>query len=800
MQVVGRVALGALIVVSGLRAQAEDWAGFRGPDRAASAEAAKLFSGPAKPALVEAWSAPIGSGYSGATVLDGRVFTAFAAASGQDVVAAFDDRSGKELWRQPLDATYKGHDGSHDGPIATPAADARAVYALSPRGILAAFAAKDGAALWRVDLAALPGTEKPLYGHGSSPLLVGDCVVIHVGVKDKQSISCFERATGQVRWTAGRNEVGYQSPAIARFQGVEQVVAADAKTLYGLAPQDGRVLWEVTFEADQSAVGAASAVPLPVEGDRALLTHRGDSSALYQVKREGETWSASQVWVTKGLRGSYNRPVYVEGQFCGYAGALLACVRASDGEPLWRSRAPGDGFLTVVGGKLVVQTKLGALHVGAVSATGYEEISHLQAMPDHSWTAAAYAGGHLYARGMSRLVKVGLATASAPRTASVAVDELPLGPRFAAALAAIDKAADKALAVDSFLAAVSSYPLIEGDVVHFLYRGPGQDLGITGEMIGARQQRAMVQVAGTDLFYWSTRVLPLARLTYRFVKDFDENLPDPKNPRREGAAAAEMSWFAMPGWREPSHFAEIAQPQRGRLVRHEVEGAKTEGKRVVDVYLPAGYDASSTRYPVAYVHGGADALEQGQLVRALDNLVAAGRVKPLIAVFLTTQGPPQQAGAELLGDKKDAYADSVAEDVVRVVDATYRTRAERSARANVGAGGGGYAAAYATFKRGDVFGRLSTQSIFGITVHLDALLEKVRKTEAMPLATSLEWSRYDLRAVHEGWNMADNSKAVIEELGKRGVKPATREVVEGHSWGSWRNRADLVFGELFADL
>jgi hypothetical protein len=99
-----------------------------------------------------------------------------------------------------------------------------------------------------------------------------------------------------------------------------------------------------------------------------------------------------------------------------------------------------------------------------------------------------------------------------------------------------------------------------------------------------------------------------------------------------------------------------------------------------------------------------------------------------------------------------------------------------------------------------VFGRLSTQSIMGITVHLDALLEKLRKADPLPVVASLEWSQYDLRAVHEGWNMADNSKAVVEELGKRGVKPTTREVVEGHSWGSWRNRADLVFGELFADL
>jgi enterochelin esterase-like enzyme/outer membrane protein assembly factor BamB len=778
---------------------AQDWAGFRGPDAGARAEASRLFVGLERPALVERWSASLGSGYAGAAVHGGRVFTAFAAGS-EDVVAAFDERDGRELWRRTLDAAYKGHDGSHDGPIATPAADERAVFALSPRGVLLALAVRDGAPLWRVDLREIVGTEKPLYGHASSPLLAGPCVVLHHGIKDRQSISCFDRATGRVRWTAGRHEAAYQSPVLAELHGVAQVVAADGKALYGLAPEDGRVLWEAGFESDQSAVGAATAVPLVVEGDRVLVNHRGDSAALFQVGREGAAWKASLAWTSKGLRGSYNRPVYHDGHFYGYAGTLLTCVRATDGELLWRSRAPGDGFLTMVGGKLVVQTKLGAVHVGDVGSEGFREIARTQAMPDHSWTAVVYAGGHLYARGMSRLVKLGLTSAAMPERAALAVEALPLGPRFAAALAAVEQAQDKPAAVDALLAAAPALPWIEGDVVHFVYRGPGQDLGLVGEMIGARQQRAMTRVAGTDLFYWSTRVLPAARMTYRFVRDFDENLPDPRHERREKDGGGEWSWFAMPGWTEPGFFAAVDEAQRGRLVRHEVEGAKTEGRRVVDVWLPPGYDASESRYPVAYVHGGAEALEQGQLARALDGLAGGGRVRPLIVAFVSTLGTPQQAGAELLGDKRDAYADSVAEDVVALVDRTYRTRAERAARASVGAGRGGYAAAYAAFRRGDVFGRVSAQSLFGITVHVDALLGRLREAAALPAAAWLEWSRYDLRAEHEGWNVADNGKALAAELQRRGVPVRTREVVEGHSWGSWRNRADLVFGELFADL
>jgi hypothetical protein len=37
-----------------------------------------------------------------------------------DVIAAFDEQSGAELWRFAVEPTYRGHDGSHDGPMTTP--------------------------------------------------------------------------------------------------------------------------------------------------------------------------------------------------------------------------------------------------------------------------------------------------------------------------------------------------------------------------------------------------------------------------------------------------------------------------------------------------------------------------------------------------------------------------------------------------------------------------------------------------------------------------------------------------------
>jgi enterochelin esterase family protein len=487
--------------------------------------------------------------------------------------------------------------------------------------------------------------------------------------------------------------------------------------------------------------------------------------------------------------------VYHRGFFYGYAGAFLSCVDAGTGETKWRSRAPGDGFLSLADGRLVIQTKSGSVHVAEASPEGYRQLAELQAFPDdHSWTAPSVAGGRLFVRGMSKVSALKVVNAgSANATAGT---DLPLGPRLSSFLEEVGRAPDKAARVDAFLASIDTFPLIEGDVVEFLYRGPGGDIGIMGDLIGARAQRPMRHVEATDLFYWSGRARPKARLNYRFVKDLDENVADPRNPRREPGRGGDMSWFAMPGWQQPKFLAPAPEGHKGRIETSEVDSAVLKAKRRIDVYLPAGYDSAADRLPAVYVPGGKEALEEGKLADVLDNLVP-GAVPAMIVVFLHPLPPPPEGTPE---DEKQAEKESasLAQEIVPFVDGKYRTRAERGSRAVFGAGGGGLEALDAAFRQPGTFGRLSIQSAFMIDIHVNELKGLLEKAVPAPDAAFLEWSGvYDLRADHEGWNMAVYNRSVADFLKARGVPVAVREVDEGSSWGSWRNRADLVFGRMF---
>src|SRR4029453_11097951 len=116
----------------------------------------------------------------------------------------------------------------------------------------------------------------------------------------------------------------------------------------------------------------------------------------------------------------------------------------------------------------------------------------------------------------------------------------------------IDKANDKTATLEKFLSGVTSYPYVEWpDHVYFLYRGEAKDVAITTDAIGARQEEPMNRIAGTDLFWYHTKLEPDALITYRFLKNYEEQLLDPKNTRKtKDNQGKEVSILAMPGWKD----------------------------------------------------------------------------------------------------------------------------------------------------------------------------------------------------------------------------------------------------------
>lgn len=811
MQRRARFLLPYLVLVAAGRgpAVAEDWTSYRGPDVAGVSHETRIFENVGRPALEVAWKRRIGSGYSSVVVAGGKAVTMYADGD-LDVTAAFAVDDGRTLWTSAIGPTYKGHDGSHDGPISTPVVADGRVYGLGPWGRLFALDLTTGEEIWSTHLTEEHGIARPLYGFGTSPLLADGVLVVELG-GEGTAVGGFDPDTGARKWLAGSDVIFYESPVPATLAGRRQVVAAGMTLVYGLDARSGEVLWQWPHQG-QGARGAVSLAPLPLPGDRLFLAHDDDASTLVELRPEGSGTALAKVWEGRAIRNSFNVPVYHDGHLYTYSSRFLTCVDAATGEAAWRSRDPGDGFLILVDGRLVIATKHGSVHLAEATPQAFRELAGRQVFDELVWSPPSFAGGAVYARSLGEIARVDV-TAGGARDAGAADEDVRVAAqpadsafaRFLAAVAAADDAGVKTALVDRFLAAQDTFPIIEGaSRVHFVYRGPAADVALAGDMFGARVEERMTRVPGTDLFYRSVELEADARFNYVFLRDFAEIL-DPRNPRRVessyfkrdmevafNGAGIPTSWFAMPQWRPPAHLDEAPEGSRGRLETHEMTSAALGQPIILRVYLPAGYDAGDRRYPVAYVHGGRKALAEGRVPNSLDNLIGAS-VEPFIAVFLEVPEPHILRLLQVL----ESYDRAMLEEIVPFVDARYRTVASPAGRANVG---GGFPAFYAialTLRHRDLFGAVASQSLVlpdTFRRFLDPLIEA---NAADPPVFYMDWSTYDLRSADEPVDMPALHRELVAELRARGFAMAGGEAHDGTGWASWRNRTHRVYETLF---
>ena len=154
-------------------------------------------------------------------------------------------------------------------------------------------------------------------------------------------------------------------------------------------------------------ISAEIVVPLPVENDRLLLPVGQEKADLVKIVTGADgKFAVEKVWSAGVFKNTYAVPVYYKGHLYGYNGRILTCVDAADGTVKWRSREPGDGWLLVVDGNLVVQTKKGTVHVAPATPEGWKEIAQVELFKGISWAHPVYASGGVFSRSFGELARL----------------------------------------------------------------------------------------------------------------------------------------------------------------------------------------------------------------------------------------------------------------------------------------------------------------------------------------------------------------------------------------------------------
>jgi hypothetical protein len=162
--------------------------------------------------------------------------------------------------------------------------------------------------------------------------------------------------------------------------------------------------------------------------------------------------------------------------------------------------------------------------------------------------------------------------------------------------------------------------------------------------------------------------------------------------------------------------ASIATAQQSRIVHAPLRARSVQGAllpvnsvRDITIYLPAGYDTASTRYPAIYflanVEGVADIIQTGVLKADLDRAIASGEIPPVIIVAPdanTSVGSSWYTNSVVTGN----WEDFVADELVAWVDTSFRTLPRRESRGLLGDRMGGYGAIRLGMRRADRFGSL----------------------------------------------------------------------------------------------
>jgi len=367
-----------------------DWPQFRGPN--ASAVSSEAAPGPK---VGMAWSVDLpGRGLSSPIVVGDKVFVTCSSGPDQSNlhVFCFSSADGKKLWERVMKATGRTMAHNKTSVAApTPCSDGERVFALYSSNDLFAFDLA-GNLLWLRGLTYDYSNASNSLGMSSSPVVVGDTLVVQ-SENDSESLAVgIDVATGRNRWKKERPKAANWTSAVV-YQNV--VALQSSKGLTGVNPRTGEIVWDYTDGASTipSSAVTQSAIYVPSNGVTALMPEKG---------------AASQIWRAEGLKPGTGSPLVIGDSIYVLNGTgVLIKASIAKGDEAWKLRLKGpfSGSPVAAGKYIYIASERGSFQV--VDTTAKEgEIVHTVELDDTILSTPALSGGSVYVRSDRKLWKM----------------------------------------------------------------------------------------------------------------------------------------------------------------------------------------------------------------------------------------------------------------------------------------------------------------------------------------------------------------------------------------------------------
>lgn len=425
------VLFGVLLTANLNITQADDWTQWRGKDRAGNWSEEGVLDSLTAENLKIKWRQPIGTGYSGPTVADGRVFVMDRQETPEQIesVRCFDLETGEPKWRFDYPAIYTISYTA--GPRASVTVDGEFAYALGAMGNLHCLNVADGTVAWEKDLNReyrISETKRmPIWGIAASPLVYNDLLILQIGGAAGTSVIGLEKNSGREVWRALDDRGQYSSPVLTKQGDQDVVVCWTGDGVAGLNPQTGETFWHHPFPPVQMPIGVATPI---IHKGHVFLTSFYDGSMMLKMN---DDMTIEEVWAAKGpnerstkaLHSIISTPIWIGNYIYGVDSyGELRCLKAGDGSRVWEEQTAvkknrwGTVHFVSHDDDVWMFNEQGEIIIGQLTPQGLNEISRVKViepttvqLPDRKrggvcWSHPAFANRSVIVRNDEEIVCV----------------------------------------------------------------------------------------------------------------------------------------------------------------------------------------------------------------------------------------------------------------------------------------------------------------------------------------------------------------------------------------------------------
>jgi outer membrane protein assembly factor BamB len=382
------------VLISGTSLFAQDWPQWRGVNRDGKVAG---FIAPANwpTNLTRKWQVTVGKG-DASPVLAGEKLYTFGRQQADEVVRCLDPATGQSIWEAiyPAGRVVGGPAAGHPGPRSTPVVAGSRICTLGVGVIMSCFDTANGALFWRKQTANDYLGASTKSDASMSPMVVDGRCILHVGDGTNGAIIAFDVASGEPKWKRDDDGPASSSAVVMTASGRKQLVTLTAKHLAGFDLANGKLLWQVPFQATQGN----NTTPI-VDGSTVIYTGQGKGLFALKVEPQGEGFTTTPLWTNTQAGARFTTPVLKDGLLFGYNNGFF-CASAQTGATLWIDRVRrGQSAALVDGGPVILALTLnGELEAFKPSNTEYAELARFKVASSETWAHPVVAGNRIFVR------------------------------------------------------------------------------------------------------------------------------------------------------------------------------------------------------------------------------------------------------------------------------------------------------------------------------------------------------------------------------------------------------------------